>query len=460
MFLRFSDTSMIFRRTFFMLGCVALVIFFQPGRTVLAQSSVIKSTDGKTIPILDEEGDSFIVDMSGQRTKVQKPEGWEDMVALFKKAQRAEETIALYEENRRKRPNDAAYDEQLGDFLLSIGRHSRAFDAFHEAVTKDPKNGKLRNKEAFELLRLGRYDEALNTLKIASEVMPMEQDIWNHLGDSYVFLSQMDQALEAYRRAVSLSGPDTERIALKLSRLQRNKDMLLTNDGERKKFIWASQSLDPRFDVSHMLYADFRKQNDEPALIARAKDEISLDQNNESAYETLGDAHERLRDYGTAIDYYMRTLKINPASRGALSGLSASYLQLEDLDNGGHYAQELLQCHPDSHEGHRYLAIIHKARENYPLAIAHYKRAIELMPDYADAHKQLARLLFDLKDYYGSLQHFEGYLQLRPNDAQAHSDVGAVYFYAGDKKRARQHLQKALQIDANLQSAKDNLRKV
>ena len=57
-----------------MLGCVALVIFFQPGRTVLAQSSVIKSTDGKTIPILDEEGDSFIVDMSGQRTKVQKPE--------------------------------------------------------------------------------------------------------------------------------------------------------------------------------------------------------------------------------------------------------------------------------------------------------------------------------------------------------------------------------------------------
>jgi tetratricopeptide (TPR) repeat protein len=91
-----------------------------------------------------------------------------------------------------------------------------AEDAVKRALQLDPDNGAYLDSMAWVEYRQGKYDQALEHLKRAVENLPREDAVvFEHLGDVYLKLNRMSQALEAWQKAKTLD-PSNKDLAAKI----------------------------------------------------------------------------------------------------------------------------------------------------------------------------------------------------------------------------------------------------
>ena len=80
-----------------------------------------------------------------------------------------------------------------------------AEDAIKRALQLDPENGAYLDSMAWVEYRQGKYDQALENLKRAIENLPREDAVvFEHLGDVYLKLNRVSQALESWQKAKTL----------------------------------------------------------------------------------------------------------------------------------------------------------------------------------------------------------------------------------------------------------------
>ena len=91
-----------------------------------------------------------------------------------------------------------------------------AEDAIKRALQLDPENGAYLDSMAWVEYRQGKYDQALENLKRAIENLPREDAvIFEHLGDVYLKLNRVSQALESWQKAKTLD-PSNKDLAAKI----------------------------------------------------------------------------------------------------------------------------------------------------------------------------------------------------------------------------------------------------
>ena len=91
-----------------------------------------------------------------------------------------------------------------------------ADDAIKRALQLDPENGAYLDSMAWVEYRQGKYDQALENLKRAIENLPREDAVvFEHLGDVYLKLNRVSQALESWQKAKTLD-PSNKDLAAKI----------------------------------------------------------------------------------------------------------------------------------------------------------------------------------------------------------------------------------------------------
>ena len=91
-----------------------------------------------------------------------------------------------------------------------------AEDAVKRALQLDPDNGAYLDSMAWVEYRQGKYDQALENLKRAIENLPREDAVvFEHLGDVYLKLNRVSQALESWQKAKTLD-PSNKDLAAKI----------------------------------------------------------------------------------------------------------------------------------------------------------------------------------------------------------------------------------------------------
>jgi tetratricopeptide (TPR) repeat protein len=97
-----------------------------------------------------------------------------------------------------------------------------AEDAVKRALQLDPGNGAYLDSMAWVEYRQGKYDQALENLKRAIENLPREDAVvFEHLGDVYLKLNRVSQALESWQKAKALDSS--------------NKDLAAKIDGQKTR---------------------------------------------------------------------------------------------------------------------------------------------------------------------------------------------------------------------------------
>jgi tetratricopeptide (TPR) repeat protein len=113
----------------------------------------------------------------------------------------------------------------LGYLWADQGKNlPRALEMTQFAVEADPDNEAYHDSLGWALYRLGRYAEALESLKKASGGEDTDGVILDHLGDCYQKLGQKAEALATWRKALEAFKPDenADEIAATKKKIEEN----------------------------------------------------------------------------------------------------------------------------------------------------------------------------------------------------------------------------------------------
>ncbi len=124
-------------------------------------------------------------------------------------AGREQEAIDLFRQMTVKWPDLALGHVNLGLQELKAGNADAALAALKRAVQLDPENAVAWNHLGVALRRKGRFRQALEAYRQAVNRRPDYANAYLNLGILYdLYLQELPQALDAYRRYQQLHGED------------------------------------------------------------------------------------------------------------------------------------------------------------------------------------------------------------------------------------------------------------
>ena len=108
----------------------------------------------------------------------------------------------------------------LGYMWAEAGENlERALLLIQQAVELEPGNGAFIDSLGWAHFQLGQYEEAQGFLEKAATLVGDDAVVFEHLGDLYVAIGQLDKARTVYERAIDLEAENSGAVKDKLNRL-------------------------------------------------------------------------------------------------------------------------------------------------------------------------------------------------------------------------------------------------
>jgi eukaryotic-like serine/threonine-protein kinase len=111
---------------------------------------------------------------------------------------------ALFEKAVSLKPNNYRDYSNLGAALLYEGRDEEATRAFEKSIAIRPSRSAYVNL-AVAYLRLRKFDQAARTTQEALKLDDSDYQTWGNLGDCYYYGGHQSDAMESYKKAISLA---------------------------------------------------------------------------------------------------------------------------------------------------------------------------------------------------------------------------------------------------------------
>jgi Flp pilus assembly protein TadD len=106
---------------------------------------------------------------------------------------------------------DPVLNNYYGYLLALTGdRLNFAEQLLNHALEHDPENGYYLDSLGWIKYKKGEYRRALEILTDAARAVNDDPKIWEHIGDTYVKLEDLDEARRAYRKSIELSSKKDE----------------------------------------------------------------------------------------------------------------------------------------------------------------------------------------------------------------------------------------------------------
>ncbi|MDJ0844484.1 tetratricopeptide repeat protein [Crocosphaera sp.] len=197
------------------------------------------------------------------------------------------------------------------------------------------------NQRGNALIGLGRYEEAVVSLKQALSLQPDYPEAWNNLSVAFWYLENYAQALTSVEKALSLNPTDSQAWFNKgriLTQQQQYEDAIIAYnqalDGDikyqnpaKKATIWLNQS------------AVFWQLQEHEAALDAAEKALAVEPDNQSQQKALYNkslALIALQNYSEAEETLKSLLKISPDNQAAQEAIKF----IQQLNLGGEEEQE------------------------------------------------------------------------------------------------------------------------
>jgi Flp pilus assembly protein TadD len=115
-------------------------------------------------------------------------------------AGRAEEAVAQFRTGLERHPDDSALLEELAVIELGSNRPDAALAACDRALARDPIRPRAHANRGIALWKLRRYPEAIDAMRTAAALDPMDVEVWRFLAGSLREAGFREEAEEAAAR--------------------------------------------------------------------------------------------------------------------------------------------------------------------------------------------------------------------------------------------------------------------
>jgi len=156
-----------------------------------------------------------------------------------------------------------------------------------------------------------------------------------------------------------------------------------------------------------------------------------------------GHAAMAFGNYDDAINWYKKTLELDPNLADAHCFIGDVYVKKDLLDNALSEYKKAIAIQPNALTAHIGLGDIYGKRGRLEEAMAEYKKVIAIKPDSAPAHAGLGDIYFKKSKIDEALAEYKEALSANPDYAPAHLSLGLIYRNKGLAAVAAHHLYNA-----------------
>ncbi|WP_434222754.1 tetratricopeptide repeat protein [Limnospira platensis CENA597] len=295
-----------------------------------------------------------------------------------------EEAIASYRQGIIHKPNYTNAYYNLGLILQKQGREMEAIAAYQNAIYLEPETPMAYSNLGGILVGRGEYKTALEILGTALKKWPQTASIHNNLGRSLLGKQDWDRAIAAFLKAVQLQ-PDSAIIQHNLGKaLQQQGSHIAALDCFQKVLILAPEFPGIHSDLawSLMELADF------PEAIAHLKQAIKGQEFLLTAYITESEKQAvdgSLGEAQKACAQLLQALNQNDISVSVIT-LAQTYFHLgqalaeyQNFGSAEQYYQKTLKLQPDFTAAHLAWGDILREQGRLKEAQKHYNQSLELL---------------------------------------------------------------------------------
>ncbi len=194
-----------------------------------------------------------------------------------------------YEAATRINPTDFDARYYFGHMQHLLGEVREAITTYLQALAINPDSHEANRDLAAAYLQTGNANDALAYAQRATELNPDSQESWSNLAACYSLLGKYDYAVDAYRQAAEL-GPLSEPVLLGLA-------------------------------DAHIRLGNYTRAINTLEALLRSSPSAT-------AYERLGFAQFKLRDFEKSLRNFRRALKLNEEDTAALNGVGVCLMTL------------------------------------------------------------------------------------------------------------------------------------
>ena len=282
----------------------------------------------------------------------------------------------------------AAEYEAEGDKLYDAKDNDSALVAYQSAAKIKPSFHSLY-RIGWLYNDFGEFAKALPALDQAIAIDGNQSAAYTEKGYAHRRLSQFDDAISAFKTAMSLD--NSEYIpAYELGSLYREQK----NYTEAERYLL--QSLRNKSDNAKALNelgAVQRHLGKNSQSITSFNKAISLDPEDGEPYMGLGDTYfYGMDDYKNAVDAYVKGLERDPDNEVAAYNIGFSYNDMGQFQNALPYLNKALQLKPGYYEARAEVGFAQLKLKRYPEALTTLRTAVAASPNFDTSHYYLGQV--------------------------------------------------------------------
>ena len=282
-------------------------------------------------------------------------------------------------------------------------------DRFYTSILKaQPKHPDANHNMGVLAVGIGKTLEALPFFQTALETKPDVAQFWLSYIDALIKLGRIADAKTVLHQATKkgFKSDAFAQLQKRLSKASKNPQhppaeqiqaiMNLYNQGRLQQALFEVNKMLERFPNSFILCNIAGASNaglmQFDAAIDFFKRSLKVNPGNAEAYNNIGNVLNSKGNPDAALDYFKKALKIKPKFAAVYNNIGNALNAKGDTDAAIGSYKKALKIKPDYAEAYYNKGIALKDKGEQKAAIDSYKRAIKIKPDYADAYSNTCEL--------------------------------------------------------------------
>lgn len=277
-----------------------------------------------------------------------------------------------------------------GDTLLKLKRYEAALDAYDRAIELKPEYAEAWNGQGNTFLGLKRYEDALDAYDKAIQIQPNYLEAWTNRGKALDSLRRYEEAIQAFEAALKIQ-PDY------------------------------LEALNSQGDVQI-------KMQQYSAAIASFDKVVELKPDYASAWERRGWTLHNMRQYDKAVESYDKAVKSKPDFARAWYNRGNSFASWERYPEAVESYDKAVQFQPNFYQAWYSRGSALNKLQQYERAIESFDEALEFHPDDAEAWYGRGWALHQLKRYEDAVTSYNKAIKFKRDMTQAWYNLGNAFY--------------------------------
>ena len=299
----------------------------------------------------------------------------------------------------------------------------------------------------------GQFAVVAEQAEVLTKQYPTAILIWNVLGASRAQLGMLDEAIDAYKKTISLK-PD-------YAVGYNNMGIVLKDQGKFDEAIDVyKKSISIKPDYAEAYYnmgVSLEKLGKLDEAIGAYKKSISLKPNNPKAYFNIGVVLKNQNNVKEAVEAYKNVILLKPDHAEAIINLANIFYQNGKFDVAVRGFEKVISLVPDYAEAYNNMGLALKDQGKTIEALEALKKAISLKPNFVEAYNNMGNAFVVQNKLEKAIELFKKAISLKPDYTEAYNNMGLALHFQDKSEEAIVAYKKSISLDPDYADAHKNL---